>query len=433
MKKVLIITYYWPPSGGAGVQRWLKFVKYLRDFGWEPVIYTPSNPGFSVVDDTLTKDIPTDIEVIKRPIWEPYEFYKKITGKKSIPKTSSAILKDKKSPGLPEKFSVWIRGNLFIPDARKFWINPSIRFLTKYLKENHVDALVSTGPPHSMHLIAFRLKQRLNIPWLADFRDPWTDIDYYKEMKISDFADKKHKYLEIKTITNCNAMIVVSREMKVNYEKMGANNIHLITNGFDPEDMGDFHVMRDTKFSISHVGTLPPGFNLKGLWQVLSELANTVHGFRENLNIRLIGKVDEAIIGDIAQLNLRKQLTLPGYVSHEQAAMLMKQSAVLLLVINHDSPNARGILTGKFFEYLASGRPIVAIGPDDGDLANILEETQAGVIAKYDDLENIKKTIIDYYNIYLRNELKSTDIAIEKYTRKHLTSDLADVLNEMIK
>ncbi len=432
MKKVLIITYYWPPSGGAGVQRWLKFAKYLRVYGWEPVIYTPSNPGYSVFDDTLAKDIPSDIEIIKRPIWEPYEVYKKFTGKKIVPKTSSAIIKDKKSPGVFELFSVWIRGNLFIPDARKFWINPSVRFLNKYLKEHHVDAIVSTGPPHSMHLIALQLKSHFNIPWLADFRDPWTDIDYYKEMKISAWADQKHKQLEMKTITSCNALVVVSREMKDNYEKMGGKNVHLITNGFDPEDMGDYPGKLDTKFSISHVGTLPPGFNLTGLWQVLADLSESLPGFRDNLEIKLIGNVDDAIINDISEFKLIKYLTLPGYVSHEQAARLMKQSAVLLLVINNNSPNAKGILTGKFFEYLASGRPILALGPTEGDLSKILEESEAGSIAKYNDIERIKSIVVDFYERYINNDLINNDKFIEKYTRRSLTNELAKVLNKII-
>ena len=433
MKKVLIITYYWPPSGGAGVQRWLKFVKYLRFFDWEPVIYTPSNPGFSVMDDTLIKDITLDIEVIKKPIWEPYEFYKKFTGKKSIPKTSGAIIKDKKSPGVIEQFSVWIRGNLFIPDARKFWINPSVRFLNQYLKEHHVDAIVSTGPPHSMHLIALMLKSRFNIPWLADFRDPWTDIDYYKELKISGCADKKHKMFELKTITNCNAMVVVSKDMKDNYEKMCGTNVRLVTNGFDPEDMGDNIEVLDTKFSISHIGTLPPGFNLKGLWQVLSELAESLPGFKDNLEIKLIGNVDDTIISDISDLKLLKYLTLPGYVSHDCAARMMKQSAVLLLVINHNSPNAKGILTGKFFEYLASCRPILALGPTDGDLSKILEESEAGAIAEYNDLERIKTIIIEFYERYIKNDLINKDKVIEKYTRRNLTFELANILDEIVR
>lgn len=432
MHKVLIITYYWPPSGGAGVQRWLKFVKYLRDFGWEPVIYTPSNPEFPVIDDTLAKDIPADIKVIRTPIWEPYEFYKKITGKKSTTKINSGFLNDKKSPGLVEQLSVWIRGNIFIPDARKFWIKPSVRFLINYLKENHVDAIVSTGPPHSMHLIALAIKERLDIPWLADFRDPWTDIDYYKDLKISASADRKHKYLELKTIKGCSAMVVVSSDMKENYEMMGANNVHLITNGFDPDDMDIDQVVRDTKFSIAHIGTLPPSLNLKGLWQVLSELAESLPNFRNDLEIKLVGKVDKSVIDDLTAYHLSDQLNRIEYVTHEKAASLMRQSAILLLAINKDSPNAKGILTGKFFEYLVSGRPIMAIGPTDGDLARILTELEAGVIVAYDDLEQIKKIVKMLYEKYLHNNLSNSPKEIEKYCRKNLTAELAAILNKII-
>jgi len=432
MKKVLIITYYWPPSGGAGVQRWLKFAKYLRNFGWEPVIYTPLNPEFPAIDDTLAKDIPVDIEVIRTPIWEPYEFYKKLTGKKSTTKINSGFLNDKKSPGLVEQLSVWVRGNLFIPDARKFWIKPSVRFLTKYLKENHIDAIVSTGPPHSMHLIALAIKTRLSIPWLADFRDPWTDIDYYKNLKISAYADRKHKSLELKTIKDCSAMVVVSRDMKENYEKMGARNVHVITNGFDSDDMADDQVIRDTKFSISHIGTLPPSLNLKGLWQVLSALSESLPNFRNDLEIKLVGKVDQSVVDDIKSYNLNDQLNRIEYVTHDKAALLMRQSALLLLAINKDSPNAKGILTGKFFEYLASGRPIMAIGPTDGELARIIKESEAGEIAAYDDLVQIKKIIISMYEKYLLNDLNTSPKGIEKYTRKNLTSELVTILDKMV-
>ncbi|MBE9481851.1 MAG: glycosyl transferase family 1, partial [Bacteroidetes bacterium] len=175
MKKVLIITYYWPPSGGAGVQRWLKFVKYLREFGWEPIVYTPENPEAPDIDNSLEKDIPDNLTVIKRKIWEPYTAYKKFIGQEKEQKINAGFLSENKKPKLSENISVWIRGNFFIPDARKFWIKPSVKFLTNYLKNNPVDAMISSGPPHSMHMIALGLKQRLGIPWLADFRDPWTN------------------------------------------------------------------------------------------------------------------------------------------------------------------------------------------------------------------------------------------------------------------
>jgi hypothetical protein len=281
-------------------------------------------------------------------------------------------------------------------------------------------------------MIGLALKERLNIPWLADFRDPWTDIDYYKDMNISAYADKKHKSLELKTITRCNAMVVVGRDMKANCERMGGNNVNLITNGFDSADMDLQDVVRDTKFSISHVGTLPPSLNLKGLWQVLSDLSDTLPHFRDNLEIKLIGKVDRSVTDDISAFNLANQFTKIEYVSHDKAALLMKQSAVLLLAINKDSPNAKGILTGKIFEYLASCRPIFAIGPSDGELARMLEETEAGFISEYDDLAQIKKIVVMLYEKYLSNDLINSPKGIEKYSRKNLTAMLAGVLNRMV-
>jgi glycosyltransferase involved in cell wall biosynthesis len=396
------------------------------------VVYTPSNPGFPVIDHTLTGDIPADVKVIKNPIWEPYEFYKNFSGKRSMEYSSNRFSGSKKSAGIIEQLSVWIRGNLFIPDARKFWIKPSVRFLIKYLKENPVNAIVSTGPPHSMHLIALKIKELLNIPWLADFRDPWTDIDYYRDLKISAFADRKHKKLELKTIKGCNAMVVVSKDMKENYEKMGATNVHLITNGFDPDDLNVDGVISYNKFSISHIGTLPPAFNLKGLWKVLSELCEIVPEFGNNLEVKLVGKVDSAVIEDIEEARLNKYLTRIDYVDHNKVALLMRQSATLLLVINKDSPNSKGILTGKFFEYLASGRPILAIGPTDGDLARTLDDSESGYIAKYDDVNGIKDIVLMLYNRYLNNTLTISPKEIWRYTRKNLTADLSAVLDQMI-
>jgi glycosyltransferase involved in cell wall biosynthesis len=251
-------------------------------------------------------------------------------------------------------------------------------------------------------------------------------------LKISAFADRKHKNLELKTIKGCNAMVVVSGDMKENYEKMGASNVHVITNGFDPDDMTDDQVIRDIKFSISHIGTLPPSLNLKGLWQALSALSESLPNFRNDLEIKLVGKVDQSVIDDLKSYNLSDQLNRIEYVTHDKAALLMRQSAILLLAINKDSPNAKGILTGKFFEYLASGRPIMAIGPTNGELARIIKESEAGEIAAYDDLEQIKKIIISMYEKYLLNDLNNSPKGIEKYTRKNLTSELVAILNKMV-
>ena len=225
-------------------------------------------------------------------------------------------------------------------------------------------------------------------------------------------------------------MVVVSSEMKGNYEKMGGNNIHLITNGFDPEDMGDEQIIRDQKFSIAHVGSLPPNRNPRILWQALAELSESLPKFRNYLEIKLVGKVDQSVIDDLSRLKLSDKLNLIEYVSHDKVGQLLKQSAVLLLAINN-SPNAKGILTGKFFEYLAASRPILAIGPSDGDLARILKETEAGAIADYHDLEGTKRIIIAMYEKFLLNNLTINPKGIEKYSRKNLTAELATILNKI--
>ncbi|MFI5134679.1 MAG: hypothetical protein ACHQD9_02380, partial [Chitinophagales bacterium] len=188
MKKVLILTYYWPPSGGAGVQRWLKMVKYLPQFGWQPIVYTAKDAEYPIHDPSLEKDVPKEAEVIRQKIWEPYDLYKKFIGQKKEEKVYSGFLSEKKKPGFAQRASVWIRGNLFIPDARCFWIKPSRKFLISYLKKNPVDAMVSTGPPHTTHMIALGIKKKLNIPWIVDFRDPWTQIDFYNQLHLTRWA-----------------------------------------------------------------------------------------------------------------------------------------------------------------------------------------------------------------------------------------------------
>ncbi len=256
LRKVLIITYYWPPSGGAGVQRWLKFSKYLHEYGWEPIIYTPENPEAPSQDFTLLKEIPKGITIIKTPIWEPYEFYKKLVGMKKGEKVNAGFLNEKKKPALAEGFSTWIRGNFFIPDARKFWIKPSVKYLNNYLKQNPVDAIISTGPPHSMHLIALGVKKKLNIPWLADFRDPWTDIDFYHHLRLTKWADKKHKRLELSVLKNADIVTTVSNNWGKDLEKIYSRKVDIVTNGFDPEDFAAANQTLDTMFTLTHIGSL---------------------------------------------------------------------------------------------------------------------------------------------------------------------------------
>lgn len=429
MKKVLIISYYWPPSGGAGVQRWLKFVKYLRNFGWEPVLYIPENPEYPEVDLSLEKDVPPGLTIIRKPILEPYNAYKRLMGQKKDQKINAAFLSEKKKNPVLENISVWIRGNLFIPDARKFWIKPSVKYLSKYLKDNPVDAIVSTGPPHSMHLIAMALAERLSLPWLADFRDPWTNIDFYKDLMLTTSSDRKHRRLEREVLQNATAVTVISDSMALDFERIVNRGYHVITNGFDTDDTTS-HVppALDLKFSVAHIGTMVSSRNPETFWKALSELLKETHGFARDLEIKLVGKVDFTVMGSLTGYGLEPYLRKIDYMPHDEVVRCQQQSQVLLLIINN-TPNAKMILTGKFFEYMASGRPILCLGPPDGDAAKILCETSSGLLAGFGDVDMMKANILEYYHRFRSGKLETGSEGIEKYSRKELTRRLAGILD----
>jgi len=428
MKKVLIITYYWIPSGGAGVQRWVKFAKYLRQYGWEPIIYTPKNPEYPSIDHSFEKDIPTDITVLKTPIWEPYNVYRNLTGKKNQAINAGFISENKKQ-GWKDKLSIWIRGNFLIPDPRRFWIKPSIRFLSDYLNENPVDAIITTGPPHSMHLIGMGLKKSFPLlPWVADFRDPWTNIDFYKDLNLTWLADKIHHKLEREVIQNADTVLVVSRGMEEEFAPMKPKKLQVITNGYDESDVQVGTLALDGRFSISHIGTLNAARNPRIVWKVLSEICAENVDFKKDLQIQLVGKVDFSVLEDIQSYGLQEQLLKIDYLSHSEAIAKQNSSQVLMLLINQ-SGNAKGILTGKFFEYLAAKRPILAVGPTDGDAAVVLNETGAGVIVDFADEQATKTAIQNYYNQYKKGTLSVQSESVERFSRRSLTGELAGLLD----
>ncbi len=440
MKKVLIITYYWPPSGGAGVQRWLKFTKYLRDFGWEPIIYTPENPESPDNDPSLQKDIPKNLTVIKTKIWEPYTFYKVFIGQKKDKKINAAFLTESKKPKKFEKIAVWIRGNFFIPDARKFWVKPSINYLVNYLKDNPVDAIISTGPPHSMQLIALGLKRKLNIPWMADFRDPWTNIDFYSKLMLTPFADHKHKRLELDVLKNADVVTCVGKTWLDELEEllkkdMGGkftpeihNKFKFISNGYDPDDYTEEKVEADKKFSIVYIGTLDKSRNPGILWKTLAKILKENSDFANDFQLKLVGKTDIAVTEDIENNGLKPYMEKTPYLTHAEVTQVQKKSQVLLLLINN-TPNAMGITTGKLFEYFAAKRPILCIGPKGGDADKILEETNGGLISGYEDSKTLEANILYFYNKYKQSNLLCESVNIEKYSRKMLTGEVAEVLN----
>lgn len=429
MLKVLIITYYWPPSGGSSVLRWLKFAKYLREYGWEPVVYTPTNPESQEIDQSLVRDIPPETEVIKSPIWEPYTVYKLLTGKKKKDRLGVALMNDKKNR-FTGKAMLWIRSNLFIPDPRRFWIRPSVRLLKSYIHKNPVDLIITTGPPHSMHLIGMKLHKKLGIKWVADFRDPWTNIDFYRDLLLTGAANRFHHILERKVLFGADHIITVSPGMTQEFKSMGVKNITTITNGFDHQ-LSETGSKETGKFSILHLGSLPKSRNPVHLWEVLSTLSKQNAEFGSLLEIRLIGRIDITVKESLEKFELQKYLVQQEFIPHEETFDLLTKSSVLLLCINN-TPNAGGILTNKFFEYLSAQRPILAIGPVNGDASVILGESGAGKMFDYEDSISLKEYVIHLFDLYSQQKLTVKNESIEKYSRKNLTRQLTELLNKVI-
>lgn len=430
MKRALIISYYWPPSGGAGVQRWLKFVKYMRLSGWEPIVYTPENPEYPERDTSLLKDVPQGMTLLRQPIWEPYDLYKKLLGQRKEEKINAAFLSEKKKNRHLENLSVWIRGNFFIPDARKFWIKPSVKYLQRYLTDHPVEMIISTGPPHSMHLIAMPLASQFKIPWLADFRDPWTNIDFYKDLRLSARADALHRKLEKLVLNQADAVTVISNSMADDFNKIVPRNYDVVTNGFDQDDIVEADLEPDTKFSIAHIGTLVNSRNPLILWEALKSMIGEDPQFASDLEIKLVGKVDFQVTTSIGEHGLTEFVRRIDYMPHDEVVLCQRQSQVLLLIINN-TPNAKMILTGKFFEYLAAKRPILCLGPVAGDAAKILSETQAGLIAGFDDLQAMKQHIQKFYRDYKSGTLQSDGKEIDRFSRRSLTRDLCGILDRV--
>ena len=427
MKRVLIITYYWPPSGGGGVMRWLKMSKYLPELGWQPVIYTPENPDPSVRDQSLETDVHPNTEIIRTPIWEPYDIYRRLTGKKSDTKFKSGYISEAARGNWKDRLSVFLRGNLLIPDPRVFWVRPSIEFLRKYLANNPVDLMVSTGPPHSMHLIGAGLKKHFpDIPWLADFRDPWTEIDFYHRLKLTWLADTIHRKMEKKILKTADIVTTVSPYLKGTTEKLAGRRVDVIYNGFDPADF-NFEISTDNSFfTIAHFGAFNRDRNPSSLWRVLGGLKLENPDFASVLKIKLIGQTDETIITEIEEEGLLENLVVYNHMQHLQGLEQLAKSQILLLPLN-DAPNVRGILPGKMYEYMALRRPIVAIGPPDGDFARILDETRTGYVHAFTDQQGIKNTLTKLYKDFKTGKLEVNSSGYERFSRKNLALEIINL------
>ncbi len=423
MKRALVITYYWPPAGGPGVQRWLKFVTYFKEFGIEPIVFIPDNPHYPLKDDSIISEIPEGIKIIRFPIKEPYGFAK-VFSKKKTNRVSSGIITNKKQSAL-EKFLLWVRGNFFIPDARIGWVKPSVSFLEDYLSKNKIDVIITSGPPHSLHLIGKSLKKKIGIKWLADFRDPWTTIHYHKSLRLNKRSQKKHLELESEVLTNADLVVVTSANTKKEFLKITNTPIEVITNGYDVTKKIIPNL--DSQFTLVHIGSLLSNRNPEILWRVLSEIKNENVDFSENLLIKLVGAVSEDVLKSIEDFGLATNFKAYGYISHQEAIQQQHNSQVLLL-IEMDTPETKAIIPGKLFEYMAANRPILALGPKGSDIYEILKETNSGTYFNYTDKESLKIQIQEYYQDYSKTQLIVSSKNIEQFSRRELTKKMSDLI-----
>ncbi|MFD2203365.1 glycosyltransferase family 4 protein [Shivajiella indica] len=423
-KRVLIITYYWPPSGGSGVQRWLKFAKYLPEFGWEPVIFTPENPDFELKDESLLKEINPLLEVLKFPIWEPYGLFRKLKKQKSG--DTSKVL-EKKKKGWLDKLGIWLRANVFIPDPRVFWVKPSVNFLTDLVQKGQFHAIITTGPPHSMHLIGLQLHEKTGIPWLADFRDPWSKWEFLDTLPMTSIVRRKHDKLEQKVLFQASAITTISPSFKMDFEKMIDKKTELLTNGFDTEDL-----------PLNWIERLPSKDGIEILYTGVVDAIRNPDPFLiafkkafetsgKKVKVRFVGKVSETLEKMVAQdIWLRNHVVMEGYVSHEKVFDFYAKAHLLLLVLT-DTKNAKGNIPGKLFEYIATGRPVVALGDPKGDAAKILQTAGAGQVFSHKDIKGIQN--------FLENFIPQAEFQvsreIQKYSRKNLTGQLAGILERI--
>jgi len=423
--KVLIITYYWPPSGGSGVQRWLKFVKYLPQFGWQPFVFTPENPSFDTKDESLLSDVPMEAEVLHFPIWEPYALFNKLSGGKSGNMNANSA---PKADTLFKKISIWIRGNIFIPDPRVFWVSPSVSFLNDFLREQKIRTIITTGPPHSVHLIGLRLKKRNpSLKWIADFRDPWSEWGFLDTIKVGALARSIHKRLERKVLQKADRVTTITPFYVRHFHRLGNRPVTLLSNGYDEEDFEGFALKRPEKFVIRHVGIVNDKCNPRPFMEAVETLCKNQPAIHEVIHIDFVGQVNEAFQAYVKQNPFLQSITsFSPPVPHKQVIRLYEQSAALLLILT-GYKDAEGYMPGKLFEYSATGLPILGIGPTEGDAANFFKESNAGSMIASDDSIGIQEALTFHFKNWesAKSSIREASVG---YSRRAMTEKLTQLL-----
>jgi glycosyltransferase involved in cell wall biosynthesis len=417
--KILLISYYWPPAGGSGVQRWMYFAKYLKEFGCDITVITvdPKFASYSSLDDSLLEQV-KDIEVHKTKTFELirlYSFLKSGNAKKSIPQGNVGG----KKKSFLDKFSSYVRANYFIPDARVGWNPYVISKANELFKKKKFDTVITTGPPHSTHLVGLKLKEKYRFKWITDFRDPWTEVYYNDIFKRTKKNQQKDEKLELKVLKNADLVLTIGPSMKnLLAKKVDSSKIHYIFNGFDENLLKNAERKKISNFVISYVGTLASNYPYKSFLDAVKKLEIN------NLELHFTGKIDSVIIDEFQVIESIK-FVYHGVKTHQEAfnSMLNADVNVLLLPYQKDS---QIMITGKVFEYLATGNPILCIGSKESDAVKIINaESKISACFEKEEINSISQFLLK------KSHRENTETKVnEEFTRKKLAKDLLKLLSE---
>ncbi|MCS7013636.1 MAG: glycosyltransferase [Chloroherpetonaceae bacterium] len=434
MKHLLIVAYYFPPSGGPGVQRVLKFVKYLREFEVRPVVLTVENGDFPVRDESLLSEIPPDVKVYRTPIFEPYRIYRKLTGKPAdAPVDVNNIPKPGERRTLAEHFAEFVRSNFFIPDARIGWLFYATAQGRKIIEQEAIDCLYSSSPPYTCALIARSLKRQTGLPWIAGFRDPWTG--FLSTPVRYGLAKKIDEHLERSVYAECDRLEVawagIGKDFQKKYPDINAEKIVHIENGFDEADIPDLRFPRNEKFTVCYTGSM---YGKRSPEQFLTAVRSLVQQGKvdvEKIELKFIGRFGANILPLFEEPTLKPSIVVKPYMPHSESIRELLSADVLLLVVDESTDSAE-IVPGKVYEYLGTKRPIIALAPD-GAIAMLIRETNAGIVAHFHDQNAIEQAFLHYYERFWQCQplWEGKPDAIRKYTRRESAKKLAALVFQL--
>jgi glycosyltransferase involved in cell wall biosynthesis len=433
VRRVLVITFHWPPEGRIEVLRWLKFCKYLPEFGWTPVVFVPDDAEPQFRDETLLRGVDPGLEMIRSELPSRSILDEKLEAMASrgLGAADSIQLLNPANQTLGTKAAVWLLSNTRIPDAHASWVPSSVELLCEYLNYETVDAIVSNGPPHSMHLIGRDLKRRLKVPWIADFHRPWTSTIYYDRLPLTKAANKRHRGLLETVIAEADAMVQVAESWAQRLRVAGGKRVETITNGFDRDDLPPSLTLRTDKFRIHYSGLMTADHNHEVLWEALRAVSKGFIGFKAALEIELAGRVDASVVNMATHYGFAPNLVQTGFLTQPERLGRMATAHMLLLPSNRTEVGAGFVPTG-LFEYMSTGRPILHIGPPEGDAGRILSDTGTGIALASTDFHGVKTLITDWYEMHKKGHLALESTNLDQYSVRNLTSQLAGLLDEVV-